>query len=70
MPVNVIFGVLGVLGGVSVIALLFSLNSVKGITIQSCKGDGSCGCENPRHGKTAERILALLDDNKGVKNEF
>ncbi len=62
MPIHVVLGVVGVLCGVSVLALIFSLNSVKGITIQSCKGDGSCGCENPRHGKTAERILALIED--------
>lgn len=65
IPVNVIYNLLIFLCGVSVFAFIFSWCVTQGIKFQSCKGDGSCGCDNPhhegKHGKTAKRILALLE---------
>ncbi|MGL4677208.1 MAG: hypothetical protein ACRCWI_06030 [Brevinema sp.] len=61
MPLYTIYGLLGVLCGVSVLAFIFSWSATKGFKFQSCKGDGSCshGCSEHEN-KTAEMILALL----------
>ena len=64
IPAQVFYNLLGLLGFVSVLAFIFSWSAARGVTIQSCKGDGTCGCDGKKHkdGTTAERILALIKE--------
>lgn len=61
---NVIYGLLGILCGVSVLAFIFSWSSTRGVTIKSCKGDSTaCGCDGHKEGlSTAEKILSLIKE--------
>ncbi|MGL5956094.1 MAG: hypothetical protein ACRC0X_05760 [Brevinema sp.] len=60
MPIHTIYGLLGILCGVSVLAFIFSWSAARGFKFHSCKGDGCCSQDHSKN-KTADRILSLLE---------